>query len=543
MIQYLRNALRLAGVFCLSAARERRARGGRPTGLARRPVINIYSSLALFASTAGFVYFSLGGSLEGAVLNLLASQFAIFLPAFTMFMSMVYSLMTELSQSGEAVSADIVNWLPIKAGDFVLGSALTTIYFVLPMASILMGAVLGLSLLNGSLDSWALSSTLSVYGCLLGALALEIVRATMSRASGAFQGMRGQWAVILRMVLSVSVIVVVSMMFNFSVMMRVVGWFSSSVAAIRFVPVLWPSMVVLEYISGNLAGELVYSALSAALLATVYYASVRIREKYWVPPPVSLRLQPVRISRSRGFLGYLGFDSGEVALIRKDLKSLVRRREMATILAIPVMIVLMGVLSTPPEVLFNPSTPIEAKGPFLAQCAMGILMLIYQVALGALGQEGEAFVNLVAAPMGAGRLLRAKAAGVVIISLPALVLYFALFSYLTSVDVTTVGVVAAVGLTLTVAISTVELAVGTKYATFTSGRRTRFVTYQGYLIGVFLWIVTVGLAVAPLALHYIGGLMSLPVSLALTEAVSLAIAVVSFRAARGQLEKVYEREY
>jgi hypothetical protein len=539
----LRNALRLAGVFCLSAARERRARGGRPTGLARRPVANIYYSLALFALASGFVYFSLGKSLEGAVLNLLASQLAVFLPAFTMFMSMVYSLMTEFSQSGEAVSTDIVNWLPIKAGDFVLGSALTTIYFVSPMASILLGAVLGLSLLNGSLDSWALSSTLSVYGCLLGALALEIVRAAMSRVSGAFQGMRGQWAVILRMVLSVSVIVVVSMMFNFSVMMRMVGWFSSSVAAIRFVPVLWPSLVILEYISGNLAGELVYSALSAALLATVYYASVRIRERYWVPAPVSLRLQSVRISRSRGFLGYLGFDSGEAALIRKDLKSLVRRREMATILAIPVMIVLMGVLSTPPEVLFDRSTPIEAKGPFLAQCAMGILMLIYQVALGALGQEGEAFVNLVAAPMKAGRLLRAKAAGVVIISLPALVLYFALFSYLISADVTTIGVVAAVGLTLAVAISTVELAVGTKYATFTSGRRTQFVTYQGYLIGVFLWIVTVGLTVAPLMLHYIGGLLGLPVSLALTEAVSLAIAVVSFRAARGQLEKVYEREY
>jgi hypothetical protein len=535
-----RNALRLAWIFCLSAARAKRARGGSPEGLAKKPITNVYMSLVVFTLAAVFVYLVLGVKMEALTVNMLASQLNVFLPAFTVFMSMVYSLMTEFSVSSETASTDIVNWLPIQAGDFVVGSVLTTIYFVSPMVSILFGVAFGLSFRAGSLDIWALSAALGVLGCFLGAMALEIVRGAMNRASGAFSGMKGQGAVILRMVLSVAIIVMISMMFNFSMMMRVVGWFSSGVEGIRYVPVFWPSMLVLKQSSGDQAGALVYSALTGLLLVAVYYASVRVREMYWVPAPVSLKLKPVRISRSRGLLF---FDSGEAALIRKDLKSLLRRREMVYMLAIPVMIVLMGLLGTPPDVLMDPSVPLETKTTFLLQCAMGIIVLTLQMALAAFGQEREAFMTLLASPIDASRLLRAKAVAAFIPALPALAIFTALFSYVAATDAVTAGALIVVGLTMLIAVSSVELAVGARFAVFTGDGRARFVTQEGRLIGLLLCVATVGAVSSPLALHFLWGRLSMPVSLVLTEAFTIAMAMVGFRAARGELEKLYEYNY
>ncbi len=532
-----RNALRLARIFCLSAARAKRTRGGSPEGLAKRPVTNLYMSLVSFSLVAIFVYIVLGTKMEAMTLNLLASQLNVFLPAFTVFMSMVYSLMTEFSVSSETASTDIVNWLPVQAGDFVAGSALTTIYFVSPMASILLGVSFGLSFRAGSLDTWVLSAALGVLGCFLGALALEIVRGAMNRASGAFSGMRGQGAVILRMVLSVAIIVMISMMFNFSMMMRVVGWFSSGVEGIRYVPVFWPSMIVLKQSSGDQAGVLVYSAMSGFLLVAVYYAGVRVREMYWAPAPVSLKLRPVRMSRRRGLPG---FCSEEVALIRKDLKSLLRRREMAYLLAIPVMVVLMGVLGTPPDVLMDPSVPLEAKTTFLLQCAMGIIVLTLQIALSAFGQEREAFMTLLASPIDVNRLLRAKAVAALIPALPALVIFTALFSYIAAADAATAGALIVVGLTMLMAVSSVELAVGARFAVFTSDGRANFVTQEGRLIGLLICVATVSAASLPLALHFLWGRLSMPISLVLTVVVTITLAMVGFRAARGELEKLCE---
>jgi hypothetical protein len=539
----LRNALRLARIFSLSASRANRAEGGTPQGLAKRPVTNLVASPFAFALSAIFTCLVLGPKMDAFILQVLALQFSVFMPAFTMFMSIVYSLMTEFSKPGEATSTDIVNWLPIQAGDFVAGSVLTTLYFVAPIAFLFLGFAFGLSFQAGSLSVWTLGAAVSVLGCILGALALEIARGALNRASGAFSGVGGQSAVILRMVLSVAIIVAVSMMFNFSMMMRFVAWFSTGLAGIRFVPILWPSMIVLEQASGNISGALFYSGLSALLLTAVYFASVRVRELYWAPAPVSLKMKPVKISRSRGLLGALGFDSGEAAVIRKDLKSLLRRREMVAILAIPVMVLLMGFMGTPIDVLMNPSAHLEAKSTFLFQCALAVLVLELQLSLNVVGQEREEFMNILSAPIDAGRLLKAKAASAFIPALPVLALLSALISLLTSIDAATMIALTLLGGTLLAAVTSVELAVGARYAIFTSGGRDRFVTQEGTIIGMLLGMATIGVSLSPLTLHYWLEYVGVVLAFALTFAMTLAITWIGLRVARGELEKLYGYSY
>ena len=60
----LRNALRLAWIFSLSASRAKRAKGGSPEGLARKPVTNLIASPVTFALTAAFAFlFVVSGTL------------------------------------------------------------------------------------------------------------------------------------------------------------------------------------------------------------------------------------------------------------------------------------------------------------------------------------------------------------------------------------------------------------------------------------------------------------------------------------------------
>ena len=539
----VRNALRLAWIFSLSASRAKRAKGGSPEGLGRRPVTNLIASPIVFALMAAFTYIVMGRGTEPLTLRAVAYQLCTFMPAFLMFMSMVYSLMTEFSKPGNAASIDVVNWLPIQAGDFVVGSAVTTIYFVLPMASLLLGSAFGISIVTGSLSVWALGAAVSVLGCLLGALALEVARGAMSRASGAFSGVGGQWAVILRMLLSVSIIVVISTAFNFTMMMQVVGWFSSGLEAIRFIPILWPSMIVLELVSGDLMGSALYTCLSFILLSAVYVAGVRVREAYWAPAPVSLKMKPARVSRGRGLLGLLGFDLGQVALIRKDLRSLVRRREMASILAIPVMVVLMGLMGTPPGIFLDTSVPLGSKTTFLLQCAMAVMVLELQIALNAFGQEREGFINLLAAPMDAGRLLRAKVASALLPAMMPLAMLTALVWVVAPVDLVSLIAVFTLGFTLLVAVASMELAVGAKYAVFTSEGRSRFVTQEGTIIGLLLGVATVGASLSPLTLHYTLNYVDVSIAYVLTMALTIIIAGVCLMAARVELEKLYEYNY
>jgi hypothetical protein len=302
-------------------------------------------------------------------------------------------------------------------------------------------------------------------------------------------------------------------------------------------------MIVLKQASGDPVGVLTYSTLSSLLLIAVYFASVKMRKMYWAPAPVSLKLQPVKISQRRGILDHMRLPSTEAALIRKDLKSLLRRREMAYLFAIPVMLILMGLIGTPPNVLMNASIPFEAKTTFLYQCAMAVIVLVFQTSLSAIGQEGEAFVNLVVAPLDSSQMLRAKSAAAIIPVIPIFMLFAALFNYIAKADSMTMAVLIVVGLAMLVAVSSVELAVGIKYATFNSVGRTQFVNQDGRLIGLLLCMVSVGVLASPLALHYLLGYINLSLICILTVVVALGVTVGSFKVARIELEKLYEYNY
>ena len=191
----------------------------------------------------------------------------------------------------------------------------------------------------------------------------------------------------------------------------------------------------------------------------------------------------------------------------------------------------------------DPSAPLESKTTFLLQCAMGVLVLGLQMALNTFGQEREAFMNLLVAPMDTSQLLKAKAAYALVPALLAFVALSSLVSFITPIDIKSVIAVMPLGFTILVAVVSVELAVGARYAMFTSGGRSRFVTQEGTIVGLLLCMATIGVSMSPLALHYILGYVGIPIAFLLTLALTLIVAGVGMRVAHGELNKLYEYNY
>jgi len=142
--------------------------------------------------------------------------------------------------------------------------------------------------------------------------------------------------------------------------------------------------------------------------------------------------------------------------------------------------------------------------------------------------------------MDAGRLLRAKAASALLPATPALAVFIALVGIITPIDPVSLIAIMPLGFVLLVAVASMELAVGAKYAVFTSEGRSRFVTQEGTIIGLLMGVVTVGASLSPLALHYTLGYVGAPIAYALTLALTLIIAGVCLMAARVEMGKLYE---
>ena len=150
--------LRLTKIFTLSTSRTQK----KQTRLNRRPFPNLYLSIALFAVIAFIVYIKVKG-INPLLLSVLYGQAVVLLPSLTVFVSMMYSLMFELNQTSRAASVDIINWLPIRPGDYVFASALTTLYYISPITSIIVGASTGVVACTGVYGLWARAQSLLFY--------------------------------------------------------------------------------------------------------------------------------------------------------------------------------------------------------------------------------------------------------------------------------------------------------------------------------------------------------------------------------------------
>jgi hypothetical protein len=531
--------LHLAEILALSSVRAKRTKGSVPTGFAKSPLINIITAAIAFPAAAILTNRFVGVFLEDISVSAFFVQISIFLPSLMILAAIMYGLLFEFSQSSSAGSSDAINWLPIRAVEFVLASVLSMIYFLAPILAVVFGVTFGISLAVNMVNIGLLSLVFGVLGMFVGAFLIEIVRAITNRVSASFYKRSGRTTVAIRMVLFLVFMVAFILVSNVNFLFTILQQFMGGIESAWFIPILWPSLAIMSYMNTETLQLLIYAISSVGLAIAFLWAGVKLRETYWVPAPFSIKLKPSKsYTPKRGFLGSLGFTAAESALIKKDLRGLTRRKEMIVWIAIPVAISLISLFSF--QTSWETTTSTIEKLALFWGPLMGVLMFAFYMTLTGIGQEGSAFLNLVITPLKEKEIVKSKLTTALSPPFFALIALTAFIQVIVQLRFEALIVVMVTLFAALFECAFVGLALGSHFPDFTEVPRARFIDQKGVLLGMLLIAVCIGVTFLPpflYSLHILGWfpLLAAPV---LSAIACILICYVSYRATLNSLQKL-----
>ena len=363
-----------------------------------------------------------------------------------------------------------------------------------------MGAALGLALQFGLIYAWIITVLMSFVGVLIGAFGLEALRAFTNRASSLLYKRSGRAVMILRLVVLIVVFVFFQLIFNPTIMLSLLGSIAGGVQGASYFPLVWPSLAVASFIEDNLLSASLYAFLTFLLCGFFFLACVRLRQAYWMPMPVSVKLSTATYAPSAGFLSRLGLNPTESAIVRKDFRSLSRRREMARFLAIPILIVASLLI---PSLVSTSQSPASSLGImfWFFPLIFGVTFFALFTSMISVGQEGSAVWNLYSSPLLPRELVRAKVTANIILSLPIAITFWLGITLLGHTSFKSSLAILLVLAALILAESFVGLALGVKYPDFSETIRSRFIRLTGMLTGMLLGATVAGAILAPYGLY------------------------------------------
>jgi len=408
------------------------------------------------------------------------------------------------------------------------------------------GLTLGMSIHAGRVESWALFVLITVSTGFSGALVVEIIRSLANKFSSSFYKIGGRSVIIGRLIVTLSIIVLLSItygaFFSPQIMSFILSTLVSGISAVWFFPIVWPSLAILAHLKADLASSFAYTSMSLLFVLALFWIALKLRAKYWVSSPASIRLTHREYAPRRGFLRVLGFTSAEAALIRKDFKSFTRRTEAVLTVAGPTLMIAMlytltGMfIETPESILIIP-----------------VYFSIY-LSLTSIGQEGDGVLNLYYLPISEKEIMRGKFGYAFLPSFVVLLLTMVLSALFVQPSIRWLASYLVVGTCLMVEAGLWGIAVGSKHADFTTVPRSRFISPNGAAIGFFGFFAIAIVTLLPL-LFYKGfefleeivpfayrAAWTLPFWLLASATISIILSIVLLRYARRQISKL-RREY
>lgn len=448
------------------------------------PRIILEVDLALLAGIGIIGYGLLSRSpafIRTTILGLEASALA-GVPVAIAFSVIIFGVLYEISQPIQSLSTDMVNWLPISSTEYVAGSALSEAYIYSFMLSLLLGALLGPALLFGMTGVWVAAALMATIALAIGACVVEILDAISNRISSSFYKQSGRSAMFARLAVTIVILVFVQLIFSGQIVGYVLQSVIQTVKVAWFVPVVWPSVAVLGASQGDLFTFLVYASLSAVFALGLFIVAVDFRQRFWVPVPVSIRLSTEGY-RPRSSLRLPWIGPSVSAILRKDFRSLTRRREMARFLAIPfVLAVSLGISIYPLGTQPTPTGLGLLAATFLYTFPVSIFVGI--LAMTSIGQEGYAVWNLYAAPIKPSNLLKAKMLFATLLGLSFSIAMLVIINFLLQPLSGYLWVMLGLGVALVFEESAIGICFGARFPDFREMVRSRYVGVWGSLLGM-----------------------------------------------------------
>jgi len=516
----LNIVLKFARVLMISRLRSTR-RSFVSRSFTNRPLIILAIGLALFfvallAGIATVSFLTLGTRTSGISQSDISQLVLTIFGGIPLFLTGFYftmGLLWELNASAEAESADVVNWLPISPGEYVAASSLSTSYTYSPVLMIAYGFTIPIAIFSSNILALLMLVPLGLLSSMIGSTAIEILRSGLSRASSAFNRVGGRPFVVLRILGIMLILVFTQLLFNGFLISRIIGSVVTGNTLGALVPILWPSLSLAKAVgqTPDLVSSGVFLGLSVGFFAFLGWIALVLKARYWVVPPSAVHFSGKGSISGPSRLGRYGFNQLSLALLRREVRSATRRKEVIRLTVVPIIIpVLIGfplIFSPAPPTSNGPQgtlAPVFLGAPFLFGVGLGALFL----GMTEMGQEGKSIWALSALPISAKMLVRSKILFTSLVSSIGLIL---------AASVTIVGLklplyslvsFLGLGLSAILAEASLGMAVGSRFADFSEGPRPRFVTIKGSIIGSVLGLVAMVLMVVPVLLALILAFLS-----------------------------------
>jgi len=488
-----------------------------------QPTIILYADLLALAAPI-FLLQSIPDAFT-YILAPMVQQVFVGLPILLTSAVILAGIMFELGQSAGLSSSEAVNWLPISPREYVMASAASICTAYSPLLAVSVGVTLPLALKFDLIYAWPLSVALSILAFLQGALIVEILRSGMNRVSSTVYRRRGRFGVISRLALLTFIFVTIQLAFNPYILHYALDAIASSADYAWFVPMVWPSVAMVDQIRFGLMPAALFSALSAAFASVMFDLASRLRAMYWSPTPMNITIRssadyvPAATTRSK-----FGLNPLEVAIALKELRSLVRRKDMARFIAVPIMMVIPFILPT----VFSSESSRGSPGFFLmAFVPFAVTLMLSTIAV---GQEGKAVVNVYMLPIPAAEFIKGKLLLTWIISGISSVGIVAVSEIVTPIGIEDIVAVMVACAFVILAGGYLGLGIGARHPDFTLGSRSRYVTLGGFIMGLFIGGAMTLAIFAPLALHLLSPQrFSILTMLPITAAVGSPLTYIAYR--------------
>ncbi|MGA2666461.1 MAG: hypothetical protein ABSF83_16105 [Nitrososphaerales archaeon] len=467
--------------IALSKSQLRASRSGASGwGFLRRPSIILILDAIAFAVALGIGYVADTFiqaldtvSSSGANIQLYSQivngfkELMVFIPVLVPGMVLIAGVLFELNVSAKFSGSDTVNWLPITQTEYVIASALSVAYNYSLTVAIVLGLTLAPAIGMGLGWLWVGMTLTSVFTLFTGGSLVEILRATMNRVGSIVAKRARRGAFVFRLALMALVVLAFETVFNPALLIVVVNGLSGTFSAFVFVPIFWGAVAVQAIATGQTLRVVLFSAGTVAFTAALVWVATKVRSRYWSPVAFAVTITSSEYAPRTSSLRRLGMTGTEAAIVKKDLKGITRRRELSSILIIPII--------------------------FTA------IFLFEGFANSQIGGGGAS------SPISASQILRAKAFVALVLSLGATFAVLAIFSVISRAAPLMVAENALIAGSIAVEEVAIGLAFGARFPDFQEKPRPRFVD------PIWLLVMTVvGFAVAlatsiPVLYSYVAG--------------------------------------
>jgi len=424
------------------------------------------------------------------------------IPTAMAFAVILFGILSEMSQPTQSTSTDLVNWLPISPTEYVAGSAMSLSYTYSFLLSVFLGISLGPAIFFNAVSVWAMTMVMATVALAIGACAVEVMRALTNRISSSFYRKSGRSGILIRLILTIVVLVFFQLLFSGPIVVYLLRELAQTVRVAWFVPVVWPSLAVLGVSEGSVSSSVGFGTLSLVFMLALFALAIEFRALYWVPIPVSIRLSTQAYRPLTKGRRWFGLSSAESAIVRKDWRSLIRRREMARFLAIPfVLAISMGISFLP----IGGGTIQEGPTFFtiVPLFLMPVAIFCSILSMTSMGQEGYAVWHLYVAPLSSHQLVKAKLVLALILGLAFNIGMLIALSFLLKAAAMNFLLLLALGSVVVFEESSVGVYFSARFPDFRETIRTRFVSFWGSLVGVFLSLILAALTAAPILISII----------------------------------------